>query len=318
MSRRAVLPRMVDRFQDYGRGVVKISLSGLDTEEQETREHIAHFSEVVKTAVTAKDFKPPMLPEVVIRLSEMVNKTDVSIKEVEGAVVRDPTVAARIVAVANSVFYSRGASVRSLKEAIMRLGLAEVRDVAFQAVAKTTIFRAPGFSDRMRELFDAAQAAGLFARQICKILKFQSESAYLCGLLHDMGEAIILGVAVPRAKDSKPLTPVEKEALLAAVQLYHAQIGAMVASMWGLPEMVCDAVLHHHNPHKSENPSQMALVTAVADLLLTHVGLGVPQRTILPLQEPLFYQLNLSSRDVEGLLKYAEEVIENRDSLDPS
>ena len=303
---------MADRTQSFGRSIEEIDLDDFYEEDKEKRALVLHFAEVVKSAVTAKDFRPPMLPEVVIRLSEMVNNADVSIKEVESAVVRDPTVAARIVAVANSVFYSRGASVRSLKEAIMRLGLAEVRDVAFQAVAKTTIFRAPGFSERMRELFDAAQAAGLFARQICRILKFQSESAYLCGLLHDMGEAIILGVAVPRAKDHAPLSPIEKEALVTAVDIYHARTGALVASMWGLPEMVCDAVLNHHNPEKSDNPSQMALVTAVADLLLAHIGLGVPQRMILPLQEPLFYRLNLSSDDVEGLLAYANEVMENR------
>jgi HD-like signal output (HDOD) protein len=227
-------------------------------------------------------------------------------------------VAARIVAVANSVFYSRGAQCRSLKDAIMRLGLAEVRDVAFQAVAKTTIFRAPGFSDRMRELFEAAQAAGLFARRICQILKYQSESAYLCGLLHDMGEAIILGVAVPRSREKSPMTIIEKEALLEAVQLYHAQTGAMVSAMWGLPEMVRDAIMLHHTPERSTDPSQMAVVTAVADLMLTHVGFGVPKRTLKPLDEPLFYKLNLTPSDVEKLLAFAEEVYENRSALDPS
>jgi HD-like signal output (HDOD) protein len=198
----------------------------------------------------------------------------------------------------------------------MRLGLTEVRDVAFQAVAKTTIFRVPGFTDRMRELFTAAQASGLFAKRICQILKFQSESAYLCGLLHDMGEAIILGIAAPRSKEQGPMPPLEKEALFETINVYHARTGAMVSAMWGLPNMVCDAILHHHKPELSEDPTQMALVIAVADLMSEHVGLGVYQRTIDPMKEPLFYKLNLSPSDVANLLSFAEEVGEHREALD--
>ena len=309
---------MLDKSIYFGKGEAVIDLSEFEAEERERLALVKKYAGMVRQAVMDKNFKPPMLPETAIRLTEMVDKTDVSIKEVESAVVLDPTVAARIVAVANSVFYSRGAQVRSLKDAIMRLGLAEVRDVAFQAVAKTTIFRAPGFSDRMRELFEAAQATGLFARKICQILKYQSESAYLCGLLHDMGEAIILGVAVPRSKEKAPVTAIEKEALLEAVQLYHAQTGAMVSAMWGLPDMVCNAVLFHHHPERSDDPSQMATVTAVADLMLAHVGFGVSARPVSPLEEPLFYKLNLSPANVEELLSYAEEVYAQREALDPS
>ncbi len=307
---------MLKKSELFGKGEVEIDLAEFVTEEETRRELIKKFASSVKKTVTSKDYKPPLLPEVAVRLSEMVDKPNVSIKEVESAVVRDPTVAARVVAVANSVFYSRGATVKSLKDAIMRLGLAEVRDVAFQAVAKTTIFRVPGFTDRMRELFTAAQASGMFAKKICQILKFQSESAYLCGLLHDMGEAIILGIAAPRGKDQGAMSPLEKAALFDAIRVYHARTGAMVASMWGLPNMVCDAVLHHHKSELSEDPAQMALVTAVSDLMARHVGIGVEKSPVDPMKEPLFYKLNLSPSDVGTLLSFAEEVFTHRDALD--
>ncbi len=72
----------------------------------------------VKQALDSDDFKPPLLPEVAISLAEMAGKKDISIKKVEMVVKRDPNVAAKVVAVANSAFYSRGIAIRSLRSAI--------------------------------------------------------------------------------------------------------------------------------------------------------------------------------------------------------
>ncbi len=302
---------------NYARGVEEIDLEEYDSGEGEVKELTVKYGIVVKEKVASKDYQPPMLPEIAITLSEMVNKPNVSIKEVERAVIKDPTVAARVVAVSNSVFYNRGMPVKSLKDAIMRLGLHEVRDVAFQAVAKTTIFRVRGFSEQMRQMFEAAQAAGMLARKVCQILKFESDMAYLCGLLHNMGEAIILGILGAELKGPPAPESVENKALERAIDIFHAPTGARVCAMWGLPSRLCEAVMHHHKPEVSRDGWQMALVVKVADILLEHAGIGVPKRTIDPMGEPLFYQLNLSPDQVQALLEYAENVGENRSELDP-
>ena len=293
------------RPADFGRGFYTI-------DEQQLVDIAGGDADSVKIATTVKqildsdEYEPPILPEVALSLTQLANKPDVDFHQVERVVSQDPLVAAKIVAVANSAFYSRGQPVRSLGLAIARLGLAAVRDVAFQVVAQTTIFKAAGYATRMRELYAAAQLAGVIAREICVQLKFESEMAYLCGLLHDMGEAIILGIVATQCKkEKKELYPAES--VYAAVELLHAQVGARICDSWGLPKVLSDAVLYHHRSSEHNDGTNMATVIGVTDILLRHVGAGVPQQKVNPMAEPLFYRLNLRPDQVTALLKFAEE-----------
>ncbi len=298
----------------YGQGVVSLSdemLGKLDNAKALTD----NIGVLIKRILDSDEFNPPLLPEVAISLSEMAGRPDVTIREVEETVQRDPTIAARVVAVANSAFYSRGTAIRSLRAAIMRLGLSEVRDVAFQVVAKTRIFRVAGYVERMRELFDAAQASGLISRKICQILRFESELAYLCGLLHEMGEAIILGIVGDVYQLRGEPVP-QLDQLRDALDKFHAAAGAKVCSIWKLPETIIDAVMFHHRPESSSNPSQMATVVAITDVLLTHAGIGVEAAPVDPLQEPLFYRVNLTPDQVGELLSFAETLAEDSEQLE--
>ncbi len=297
---------------NYGLGTVRVE-SAFDHLEAD-RHFNATTALRIKQTIESDEFRPPILPEVALSLSQMASSADVSMGEVERTVSRDPAVAARVLSVANSAFYSRGTAVRSLRGAIVKLGLSELRDIAFQIVAQTHIFRVPGYTDRMRELFDAAQATGLLAREICRLLRFESETAYLCGLLHDMGEAIILGiVGEPQRKKRAAVISIER--LCTVLDDYHCQAGSRVCDLWGLSPIIADAVRHHHQPERSKDPSQMALVVAVADAMVAHAGIATEPKRIQPLDEPRFYQLNLSPDQVQHLLDYADQLADDSVAL---
>jgi len=268
----------------------------------------------IKKTLESEGFQPPLLPEVALELTQMTSPPNVTFKMIEATVTRDPAVTARVISIANSALYSRGSSVTSLQVAVQRLGLAEVRNVAFDVVATTRVFRVAAYAGRMRELLDLAQASGVVAREVCHVLKFESGLAYLCGLLHDMGEAIILGILGEQAHRDKQKPPDLKD-IAAIIDDYHGQAGARVCEMWELPAPVIEAVRFHHDPADSKDPTQMARVVAVTDLLMAHAGLGPNPREIDPMEEPVFFELNLSPPQVKGLLRFAADMGTHRKAL---
>jgi putative nucleotidyltransferase with HDIG domain len=291
---------------DYGQGTAYALLETLAAKDRGAG-FTCSLIDVISKALAAPDFQPPLLPEVAISLTRLAGQPDVSLVQVEEVVTRDPSVAARVLSVANSAYYSRGQSVKSLRDAIARVGLAEVRDVAYHVVASTQVFKEPAYSPRMRELLDAAQAGGLLAKEVCLALRFEKDLAYLCGLLHDMGEAIILSI-IGNACRLRGLAPPKLDQLRGTIAQLHATAGARVCSAWKLPPRIVDAVANHHQLDQADPSSQMAAVVAVADLLLAHAGIGVPRCAVDPMREPLFYRLNLTPQAVRALLDEAEKL----------
>lgn len=289
----------------YGQGVAVVDEEALARLAARGREEALRVALLVKERLESPSFKPPLLPEVAVALTRLAGRPDVPMGEVEATVARDPAVAARVVALANSAAFSRGTPVKSLRLAVARLGLSEVRDVAYRVVAETRLFKVPGYAERMRELLDAAQLAGLMAKEVCLALRFESETAFLCGLLHDVGEAIALGVVAEEARSARREPP-PLATVAPAIAEYHAQAGAHACRTWQLPESIARPILHHHRPEACQGHTQMATVLSVADRLLAHAGVGGEARPIDPMAEPLFYRLNLTPPQVAALVARVE------------
>ena len=184
----------------------------------------------------------PVLPQVAESALRLANDPDARINDLAELVDTDPPIAARFMSVANSVAYWRGLLTSSTQSAIVRLGLANTRDLLFQVVYAASSGGLKRYQMQVQKSFKRSVVAAIAARTAARELEIDSEYDYMSGLLHDIGEARIYRIldGLPKVDDPKLTRDL--------VQRYHTAAGAEVAMAWKLPTEIVDACAAHHDP----------------------------------------------------------------------
>src|SRR5258706_1122386 len=135
------------------------------------------------------DYEPPTLPGTVPELLELSRQSDVEFARVVALLERDSVVASQVLRKAQSAFYAGRRPIRTLHEAIVRLGLSTLRDMFLQVVFRNNVFCAPGYDAPMQALQQHSTAVAYIARKVCERTGHAADAqqAFLCGLLHDIG-----------------------------------------------------------------------------------------------------------------------------------
>jgi HD-like signal output (HDOD) protein len=203
----------------------------------------------------------PILPHVAAQAIRFANDPNSDLRKLAELVEADPPIAARLLAVANSVIYTRAVRVSSTRLAIIRLGLEGTRDLLFQVVYASSTVGLPRYQDLVAKSFRRSVLCGLAARLVSDNKHYRFEYDYLCGLLHDIGEARIYRIL---ANYQEAIDPAVLEDLVAR---YHRRAGAELAIAWGLPEPIIEACAHHHDD--PANATNLVKMVMMADLLVT-------------------------------------------------
>ena len=205
----------------------------------------------------------PVLPQVAESALRLANDPDARITDLAGLVDTDPPIAARFMSVANSVAYWRGLLTSSTQSAIVRLGLANTRDLLFQVVYAASSSGLKRYQLQVQRSFKRSVVTAVAARTAARELEMETEYDYMSGLLHDIGEARIYRIldGLPKLDDPK----LAKE----LVQRYHTAAGAEVAMAWKLPTEIVDACAAHHDPAAAAVPHVrlVMIADAVCDAL---------------------------------------------------
>ena len=182
----------------------------------------------------------PVLPQVAATALRLANDPDADMGQFAALVERDPHIAARFLSLANSAVYSRGHKTTTTRDAVVRVGLAGARDILFQIVYSASTVGLPRFQQAVAASYRRGVLSGLASRLICKVLGINYGFDYLCGLLHDLGEARVYRVL------AQIELPCNERRAGELVGNHHGNAGAELASAWGLPEDLIEACSFHH------------------------------------------------------------------------
>ena len=185
----------------------------------------------------------PAAPTVVVKLVALFRKHNLEVDEIVSLMSQDPSLTAEVLRSANSAYFGDDDQVVGVFEAIMRLGLYKVYQMAMANFGATVLSfsRNVGGIDvetLWRHSAAVASAAGLIARKV----EEPEALAFTAGLLHDVGK-IVLGAAEGTAYAALAREAVETGVPLQQAEAKrfgfgHAEVGARLLAKWGLPEEI--------------------------------------------------------------------------------
>lgn len=213
-------------------------------------------------------YKPPLLPVVAMEVMALSHKREASADALADLLAKDPMLAGRVLHLAQSPVYSGQSPIRSVRQAVVRLGLATMRDVVMEVAMNLRIFRAPGFASALEQLRLHSTTVAYLSRAVCRFASFESELAFLCGLLHDVGIAASLVVL---AEDPE-LRSIGVEHVLTAVDEVHCEATGQLARLWKLPLETQVVLERHHSLRVDGHVHPLIAVLAVAEELAVEAG----------------------------------------------
>lgn len=250
----------------------------------------------------------PTLPEVALRVRDVVDDPEVTAKALADIIVTDTALSARLIKVANSALYRGRFPSDNIQMAVSRLGLKLVRNLVTSLVMEQ-MFQATSnrLDTRLHDLWQHTTEVAA----ICQVLAAQqagikADEALLAGLVHDIGVLPIL----MKAEESPELIT-DSAMLDKVIHDLHPRIGAMILKKWDFPEtLIAVAAEHEDFTRDSENGPDLVDIVQVANLQSyynTDLALPVEELNKIPAFKKLGIDTEISVVELdENSDEYAE------------
>ncbi len=234
----------------------------------------------------------PTLPQVAFKLIALISEDKASMREIGTLIEDDPPMVAKLLKIVNSSFYNLRNEIKSIKQAVVMLGMTEIKNLVFAMSVFSTFYHI-----KENEHFDFLKfwkhsaATGKVATVLSGYLDLDlSNTAFMGGLLHDFGRLVLQlyfredyqKVFEYSIEKNVNLYTAEREAM----GFSHDEAGYWLAQKWNLPEDLAKILKDHHQitPEQIDNDPLTAVIH-VANRITNIWGIGIEPVPVMELIE---------------------------------
>ncbi|RQD74396.1 HDOD domain-containing protein [Desulfonatronospira sp. MSAO_Bac3] len=243
--------------------------------------------EPVDPSVIIRDeTRMPSLPDIFFQIQEAIQDPRTSARHLADIISKDQGLTSRLLKLVNSAFYGFPSQIDTISRAVAILG---TRQLSMLAMGVTVL---SGFKSISPDIIDMkgfwkhSLACAIGAKTLAQYRHLSNtESIFICGLLHDIGRLLMLRYFPRETLWSMHLAATEKLELARAEKKFfrqdHAQLGAAIMKNWKLPLKLEQSIRHHNSPGKSSFPIETTLVN-MANVLSSGCLMGFSGEYMIP------------------------------------
>ncbi len=248
----------------------------------------------------------PSLSPVIHKINEVANNVRSSAQDLTDVIQFDPVLTAKVIRMVNSAYFGLPQEVKSLKQAVVMLGINTIKNVAISSaflgkayLKGSTVLDGEEF---WRHSLGVAVAAKMIAKRLGVEEKF-IEEYFIAGLIHDIGKILINNFFPEEMKKILELSQ-QKNVIITEIEkgvlgLSHEEIGIAIGKKWRFENNLLYAVGRHHQPVLQGQSAVFSMVVGIADnfVKILKVGFSGNYR-ISPIAEEAWKVLNLNEENV--------------------
>lgn len=267
---------LVDQFAQFIESTSGVSKEYMPGKKKETVNIKAVFAQILQKFTSGK-ITPPVMPQIVQELQKIVDKPTSTSDELAAAIEKEPVIALRLISISNSPAYRGMKEIRTVRQAIPRLGLKETMNVVM-AIAHKSLYQTANAHYRflMDKLWAHALATAYASKLIGQHLHMpEVDVLFLMGLTHDIGKTFLLKAF----SEEEAVKGLDMKLVLANIQEAHLSLSSIMLKRWGFNEGFIRAVSLHEKNEFDPAVSKDCLVVNLANMLTRTIGYSLLEGT---------------------------------------
>ena len=263
---------------------------------------------------------PPM-PNVAAKVMEMMSNPVMDGKSMQKIISTDQALASKILKIANSALYSFSKEITSLSHAISIIGFNTITSLVIASSTKNAFFKGKmGLQDEM--IWEHSLASAFGCRALAKMVlgAGKMETAFLSGLLHDIGKIVL------SKKISDQYSSIVQDAFNSKTTIYdiekkelgftHAEVGSLVAKQWRLPGVIEECIQCHHNSESAKTSKATVEIVDALNYICSKIGYSLVSNEDLDLmQVPIIQKFFKSDNELKNFIRELVSTVEEQKAL---
>ncbi len=222
----------------------------------------------IKEKIDNDDVKIPVLPKAATTIFSLSNDPNVEITKLVSLIERDQTIAGHLLRIANSAAFSPNQQITSIGQAVQWLGTKILGEITLAITLQGKFYKMPHYKYDLKRIFRHSLISAQYGKELAHRLGMNSETMYLCGLMHTMDKPVIMQIVSDhRQSNIEPLNFSEVTKLFVE---FNGPINDLLSAKWELPEPIAIPVKYYLNYKEAASYFKETAATYLVNLLANY------------------------------------------------